>query len=67
MELFGCIRIVCVTKAFMYKLQTRVLYRVIWSFWEFMQVTAVVLLGFYLIKSVKLIVFKFDLLVIKQL
>ena len=51
----------------MYKLQTRVLYRVIWSFWEFMQVTAVVLLGFYLIKSVKLIVFKFDLLVIKQL
>ena len=38
MELFGCIRIVFVTKAFMYKLQTRILYRAIWSFWEFMQV-----------------------------
>ena len=39
LEFFGCLRLVCVSRAFMFQIQTRVLYNVIWSYWQFMQVS----------------------------
>ena len=38
LEFFGRLRIVCVSKSFLYRLQTKILYRVIWAFWQYMQV-----------------------------
>jgi len=37
LEFLGRLRIVCVSKSFIYKLQTKVLYHVIWAFWQYMQ------------------------------
>ena len=47
LEFFGRLRIVCVSKSFLYQLQTRVLYRVIWAFWQYMQVRLSWLLDLY--------------------
>ena len=39
LEFFGCLRIVCISRSFIFQMQTKVLYNVIWAFWQYMQVT----------------------------
>jgi hypothetical protein len=43
LEFFGCLRIVCISRSFIYQIQTKVLYNVIWAFWQYMQVIALIL------------------------
>ena len=38
LEFLGCLRIVCVSKSFICQLQRKVLFKVIWAFWSYLQV-----------------------------
>ena len=39
LEFFGRLRLVCVSRSFIFQMQTKVIYQVIWSFWQYMQVS----------------------------